>query len=217
MSIEKVKQLEENAAFVLDLDGLDDAKIRFVAHQTGTELYLQSESNNSVLYTTIVDAGGRDTDYISPTGTSGAESTSTEEEYSQIKAAILAGYPESDRDLFNCEVKDLHQHQKDRKRKVTQEIGARTTMFKKGVLAAMIADPEIEVLEVEKEEVEKEDVDGEDASKPTDQRINILLTSALTLAQEYDPEDGGNMGSIDITELCKCIEAARLYVPVEEE
>jgi len=194
-------QLEDTVEFVLDLDGKTEAEIKFVAHKVGTELFLSNEKNNSVLYETIVDNGGRDTDYISPTGTSGADSTSTEEEYALIKAAILAGYPESDRDLFACEVKDLEQYQKDRKRKVTQEVGARTTMFKKGVLAAMVANPEIEVIEIEKEVVEKDET-GDDEDKATDERISILLTSALNLAQKYDPEEGGAMASVDIAELC---------------
>ena len=123
-------------------------------------------------------AGMRHTDCISPAGKDSAESTATEDGFAKTKAAILAGFSQSDTALFLVDVKALSDEDKARKRYVTQQVGSRLKDLRNQLKARAIAAGEIEP--------EQKDI------KTSVEKIIVALKTIANVARkdetpEYDP------------------------------
>jgi hypothetical protein len=123
-------------------------------------------------------AGMRHTACISPAGKDSAESTATEDEFAKTKAAILAGFSQSDTALFLVDVKALSDEDKARKRYVTQQISSRLKDLRNQLKARAIAAGEIEP---EQKEI-----------KTSVEKIIVALKTIANIARkdetpEYDP------------------------------
>ena len=123
-------------------------------------------------------AGMRHTACISPAGKDSAESTATEDEFAKTKAAILAGFSQSDTALFLVDVKALSDEDKARKRYVTQQISSRLKDLRNQLKARAIAAGEIEP---EQKEI-----------KTSAEKIIAALKTIANIARkdetpEYDP------------------------------
>lgn len=81
---------------------------------------------------TLVAAGMRSTDFISPKSKDGA-STSSPEQFEAINAAIVAGFTARGQKLLAAPTKALAEADKAEKRYLQQQIGARRNDFKRGL------------------------------------------------------------------------------------
>ena len=123
-------------------------------------------------------AGMRHTDCISPNGKDSGDSTATEDGFAKTKAAILAGFAQTDTALFLVDVKALPEEDKARKRYVTQQVSSRLKDLK-GQLKARALDAG----EVEPEQKE---------TKTSAEKIIAALKTIANTARkdetpEYDP------------------------------
>ena len=123
-------------------------------------------------------AGMRHTACISPVGKDSAESTATEDGFAKTKAAILAGFSQSDTALFLVDVKALSDEDKARKRYVTQQVSSRLKDLRNQLKARAIAAGEIEP--------EQKDI------KTSAEKIIAALKTIANIARkdetpEYDP------------------------------
>ena len=81
---------------------------------------------------TLVSAGMRSTDFISPKSKDGA-STASPEQFEAINAAIVAGFTARGQKLIAAPTKGLSDQDKAEKRYLQQQIGARRNDFKRGL------------------------------------------------------------------------------------